>query len=286
MPFYSPLRYPGGKRKLTNFVKLILRENGLMDCDYVEPYAGGSSVALSLLFDEYSRFIHINDLDRSIYAFWYSVLNETNAFCRMIHDTPIDMGTWNQQKKVLTDPNASLLQIGFSTFFLNRTNRSGIITGGVIGGKTQSGPWKLDMRFNKIELIHRVEKIARYKNRIRLYNSDASEFLTEIINTLPNTSFVYLDPPYYIKGSQLLYANFYEPDDHKAVAQLVTGLNNNWMISYDNVPEIKKLYSGFRCIDYDLNYSAQDKYRGEEVLFFSNSLRIPQISHPTRVNIR
>jgi DNA adenine methylase len=256
-----------------------------MDGDYVEPYAGGASVALSLLFDEYARFIHINDLDRSVYAFWYSVINETDALCRMIYNTPVDIETWKYQKNVLLDPNASLLQIGFSTFFLNRTNRSGIITGGVIGGKSQSGIWKLDVRFNKTDLIQRIEKIARYKNRIHLYNLDASQFLREIIPTLPNSTFVYLDPPYYIKGTQLLYANFYVTEDHKTVSKLITGLKRKWMISYDNVPEIKDLYSGFRCVEYDLSYSAQDKYQGAEVIFFCENLEIPLVSHPTRVNV-
>lgn len=285
MPFFSPLRYPGGKRKLTNFIKMIFRENNLMDGDYIEPYAGGASVALSLLFDEYARFIHINDLDRSVYAFWYSVLNETDALCRMISDTPISMDMWHQQKKVLEDSNAPLLETGFSTFYLNRTNRSGIITGGVIGGKSQSGTWKLDVRFNKTDLIHRIEKIARYKNRIYLYNFDASKFLSQITPSLPHSSFVYLDPPYYVKGTQLLYANFYEPDDHLAVSQIVTSLKNKWIISYDNVEEIKSLYSGFRFIEYDLSYSAQDKYRGAEIMFFCDNLEIPLISHPARVKV-
>lgn len=285
MPFFSPLRYPGGKRKLTNFIKMIFRENNLMDGDYIEPYAGGASVALSLLFDEYARFIHINDLDRSVYAFWYSVLNETDALCRMISDTPINMDMWLQQKKVLADSSAPLLETGFSTFYLNRTNRSGIITGGVIGGKSQSGTWKLDVRFNKADLIQRIEKIARYKNRIYLYNFDASTFLSQIIPGLPLSSFVYLDPPYYVKGTQLLYANFYEPDDHLAVSQIVTSLKNKWIISYDNVEEIKSLYSRFRFIEYDLSYSAQDKYRGAEIMFFCESLEIPLISHPTRVKV-
>jgi DNA adenine methylase len=285
MPFFSPLRYPGGKRKLTNFIKMIFRENNLMDGDYIEPYAGGASVALSLLFDEYARYIHINDLDRSVYAFWHSVLNETDDLCRMISDTPINMDVWHYQKKVLTDSSVSLLETGFSTFFLNRTNRSGIITGGVIGGKSQSGAWKLDVRFNKADLIQRIEKIARYKNRIHLYNLDASKFLREVIPALPRSSFVYLDPPYYIKGTQLLYANFYEPDDHKAVSQLVTSLKHKWIISYDNVPEIKSLYSDFRCVEYDLSYSAQDKYRGAEVIFFCENLEIPLVSHPTRVRV-
>lgn len=285
MPFYSPLRYPGGKRKIANFIKVIFRENNLLDGNYVEPYAGGASVALSLLFDEYVKYVHINDLDHSVYAFWYSVLNETDKLCRMIYDTPVNMVTWKKQKNALTDSNASLLQTGFSTFFLNRTNRSGIITGGVIGGKEQSGIWKLDARFNKKNLIERIEKIARYKSRIHLYNLDASKFIKKIIPTLPKSTFIYLDPPYYIKGTQMLYANYYAPEDHKAVSKLVSSLKQKWVISYDNVPEIKNLYSNYRHIEYDLSYSAQKKYRGAEIIFFCDGLEIPIVGHPTRVRV-
>ena len=90
MNFYSPLRYPGGKGKLTDFFHAIIEENNLSDGYYVEPYAGGASVALSLLFNEYVSKIIINDFDRSIYAFWFSVLNETRKLCELILKTKVN----------------------------------------------------------------------------------------------------------------------------------------------------------------------------------------------------
>jgi len=285
MTFFSPLRYPGGKRRLTNFIKMIYHENDLLDGDYAEPYAGGSSVALSLLFNEYARFIHINDLDYSVYAFWYSVLNHTDELCRMIIDTPINMDTWLYQKSIFKDLNSPILDIGFSTFFLNRTNRSGILTGGVIGGKLQNNNWKLDVRFNKKDLIERIEKIARFRNRIRLYNLDSSKFLEDIIPTLPERTLIYLDPPYYFKGTQMLYSNYYEPNDHFNVSQIVCNLPRKWIISYDNVPQIRQIYSGYRNLEYDLHYSAQQRYRGAEIIFFCNELIIPEVDSPIGVKI-
>ena len=281
--YVSPLRYPGGKRKLTSFLKLVLRSNNLLDGDYVEPYAGGASIAIALLYDEYARRVHINDLDYSIYAFWYSVLHETERLCRLINDKSVTMDEWHRQNLIQQDTDSTLVERGFSTFFLNRTNRSGIITGGVIGGKRQSGEWKLDARYNKADLIMRIERIARYKDFIHLYNIDASDFMRNVLPTLSSPALVYLDPPYFVAGKQLLYTNFYEPKDHKSVARLVRKIKPPWIVSYDDVPEIRSLYDGFRYCTYTVHYSAQNRYCGSEIMFFSSKLNIPNVTDPARV---
>ena len=286
MSFVSPLRYPGGKRKLANYIKLIFHTNRFLDGDYVEPYAGGASVSLSLLFEEYVRRIYINDIDPAVFAFWYAVLNETDALCQRIIDTPVTMEEWYIQKQVQANADASLLERGFSTFFLNRTNRSGIISGGVIGGKDQTGKWLLDARYNKANLTHRIRKISRYRHRIHLYNLDAIEFLTVISNRLPQQSLVYLDPPYFVKGQQQLYTNWYVPENHIDVANYVRNLGHNWIVSYDDVPEIRSLYSDFRRVEYDIHYSAQVRYRGNEIMFFCDGLEIPEVIDPAKVKGR
>lgn len=275
MPYPSPLRYPGGKRKLSGFMKQLFRENRLLDGDYAEPYAGGASVALAVLYEECARCVHINDLDRSIYAFWHSVLYETDALCRLVRDTPVTIKEWHEQKAVQGAADVPLLELGFSTFFLNRTNRSGIIRGGVIGGKGQAGAWALDARYNKSDLILRVEKVARYAGRIRLYNLDAADFITSILPGIPVRSLVFLDPPYYVKGQQRLYTDFYEPPAHAGIAKLVKGIRQCWLISYDDVPEVRSLYEGYLSIGYTLHYNAQDRYRGAEVMFLCDRLALP-----------
>ena len=178
--FNTPLRYPGGKGRLAQFVADLIEANGLSGCHYVEPYAGGAGIAISLLYLEYASHVHLNDLNRSVYAVWRSVLDEPDALCRLVRDTPITMEEWHKQRSVQKAEQASTLELGFSTFFLNRTNRSGIIQAGVIGGKNQTGTWKIDARFNKAELARRIEKIARHKPRISLYNKDSVDFVNEI----------------------------------------------------------------------------------------------------------
>ncbi|MDB5415310.1 MAG: class adenine-specific methyltransferase [Rubritepida sp.] len=280
--FNTPLRYPGGKGRLTQFVADLIESNGLTGCHYVEPYAGGAGIAVTLLYLEYASHIHLNDLNRSVHAFWHSVLNEPDELCRLIHDTVPTMDEWHQQKLIQTDADASPLALGFSTFFLNRTNRSGIIKGGVIGGQNQSGEWKLDARLNRKDLVRRVEKIAGYSSRISLYNLDASELIKKVLPELPQSTLVYLDPPYYVKGKGL-YEDHYRHEDHAAIASLVrTSIQQPWIVSYDNVEPIRELYSGLRQTMFGIWYTAGTRYSGKEVMVFCDDLRIPSVIEPSR----
>lgn len=283
MHFLSPLRYPGGKRKLANFLKLVYSQNDLIGSEYAEPYAGGASVALALLYDEYVQRIYINDVDASVYAFWYSVLNETDELCKLVRDTKVSIDEWQRQRSVQTDPDASLLKRGFSTFFLNRTNRSGIISAGVIGGKEQAGDWSLDARYNKDDLIARIQKVARYRKRISLHNQDAADFIPYAGQKMTDRSLMYLDPPYYVKGQQQLYINYYEDGDHAEIANIVHGLICRWIVSYDNIDAIVRLYERYNCLSYGINYSAQLRYLGSEVMFFCDQLQIPEVRDPTKL---
>jgi DNA adenine methylase len=283
-PFTSPLRYPGGKGMLANFMKLVLSQNGLLDGHYVEVYAGGASIAWSLLFEEYVRHVHINDIDPAVYAFWGAVFHNTDAICRLIHDTPVNMRIWRRQHQVLHQPSRhSPLELAFAAFFLNRTNHSGIIRGGVIGGKAQAGTWKLDARFNKRDLTSRILHIARYAPRISLYNLDAMDLLQTIVPTLPSRSLLYLDPPYYTRGKDL-YEHHYSHADHVAISMALASMPSRpWIVTYDSVPQVIRLYRGYRRIRYDLAYSAQGRYFGDEVMFFSKALLAPRVLHPARV---
>ncbi len=273
--FSTPLRYPGGKGKFAHFIKEIFEENQLLDGHYAEPYAGGAGVALELLFHEYASQIHINDLDFAVYSFWQSAVNDTENLCRLVWDTPIDMEQWHRQKQVLDNmTNHSLLEIALATFFLNRTNRSGILKAGVIGGKAQSGQWKLDVRFNKVDLIKRIELIGRFRDRINVYNLDAVQFIESTIPTLPNKSLIYLDPPYYVKGAGL-YRNFYTHDDHVKIGQAMAKVEHPWIVSYDDNDEIRKIYHQYRQDSYFLSYTAQEKKKGSEVMIYGPSILIP-----------
>ena len=276
--FYSPLRYPGGKHRLSEFIAEICSLNGI-NGHYIEPFAGGASVALKLLIENKFERITINDYDRAIYAFWYSVLHHSEGLCQRILDTELNMQTWHQQKAIYkAKASADLLSLGFATFFLNRTNCSGILNGGVIGGLEQRGSYKMGCRFNKVKLVDRIRRIARLKHRIQLTHLDALSLIERIQKDYPcKNTLVYFDPPYYAKGSTL-YMNYFSDTQHQALAQAIQAMKNiPWIISYDAKPEIQQLYHWVKpkqIKQFDLHHFAYKKRVGKEILFFSESLKL------------
>ncbi len=275
---FSPLRYPGGKGKLARFVSTLIKQNALSDGLYVEPYAGGAAVAWELLLTGVVRRVAINDVSRPVFAFWRSVLEQTDELAALIRDTPVDLKTRDRLKAVLSSPdNASDLELGFATFFLNRTHRSGILNGGVIGGRDQTGKWKIDARYSKGDLIRRIERIAAARRRIELTNLDAVEFVKSKNSAWPTKTLVYLDPPYYEKGSQLYY-DYYGDKDHLEVARAVRSLSKiHWLVSYDDVLPIQEMYGGTAALQYTIGYSARNVLRGREAMFFSDGLVVPEV---------
>ncbi|EKB36518.1 DNA adenine methylase [Acinetobacter baumannii] len=274
--YNTPLRYPGGKGKFAPVVKSIFEENGLVGGHYLEPYAGGAAVALDLLYSGFVSDIHINDIDIAVYSFWKSITKHTEEFLKLLYDTPITIDEWHKQKSILNDKSCNdHLLMGFAAFFLNRTNRSGILKGGVIGGKKQDGNYTLDARFHKTNLSKRIEKVGANASHIHVYNDDALELIKRVDEFLPLNSLVYLDPPYYVKG-QGLYRNFYVHDDHVKIREALDKIKTKWIVSYDNCDEIKEIYKNYLMTDYDLNYSAYHKIKAKEVMFFCESLKTPQ----------
>ena len=272
----SPLRYPGGKACLFDLARLFLSRNSLSQRSYAEPYSGGCGLALSLLFEGHISQAHLNDLDRAVWAFWEAALTETDALLRLIDDTEVTVSEWERQRLIQTrKADADILELGFSTFFLNRTNRSGIIhSGGIIGGKAQAGEWKLDCRFNKADLTARIRRVSKYAERIKLYNEDAETFLGRLGETIPANSVLYIDPPYYEKGSQL-YRNSYRRGDHERIAKRLAELSAPWFLTYDNVEPIRELYSAYSSVELDIGYSVQTKRRGSELMVVAPGLTLP-----------
>jgi DNA adenine methylase len=275
--FPSPLRYPGGKGKIANFVKILMIENGLSGRDYVEPYAGGASVALALLFEGYAERVFINDLNPGVHAFWSSAVSRTDELCKLIESTPVTMRTWHEQREIANSPEAEGLELAFATFFLNRTNRSGIISGGVIGGLNQTGQWKIDARYNVDSLVQRIRKIGRHRSSVVVSNEDAVQFVKQWSDPAEDAAFLYLDPPYFEKGEGL-YDNFYDAADHAQISESVSDLAHPWIVSYDAHPEITQLYPDAVQIRYGLTYSAhKDRATGSEIMFFSDGLTVPSM---------
>jgi DNA adenine methylase len=275
---YSPLRYPGGKTPFAPFIARVMEANGVTGGHYLEPYAGGAGVALNLLFHGHASHIHINDADPAVYAFWVSVTRHSDALLELLKFTPITIEEWFKWRAILRDEyDADLIEKGFATLFMNRTNRSGILKAGVIGGKNQNGTYKLDVRFKKDVVASRIREIAKRADDISVYCMDSLNLLNRCSDILPKNSLIYLDPPYYVKGKGL-YRNYYKHSDHEAIAEVIQkkGFKWPWVVSYDNAQEICAMYQLSQSLSYGLNYTAQRRYVGSEVMFFSKNLVVPE----------
>lgn len=271
---YSPLRYPGGKSKISDLVKLIIQKADV-DGTYIEPFAGGAGVALYLLLNNIVNDIVINDYDKAIYSFWRAIKEDGEKFIDLIDSTPITIDEWKKQKEVYSNSKSYSLELGFAAFFLNRTNRSGILTAGPIGGYEQKGAYKIDVRFNKETLIKKIQEIIKRKNSIHIYNKDIRSFITSVIPKYEDNSFVYLDPPYYNKGQQL-YKNFLTHDDHAQIANLIfENIRCPWIVSYDNVEDIARLYDNYCTKQFEVNYSAANTGKSSELMIFGENNLCP-----------
>ena len=271
MKFYSPLRYPGGKSFLASELDRVIQVIGLDKPTYLEPYAGGAGAALALLFTGRVKRIIINDLDPAIFAFWKSATEKPDRFAQKILKTRVTITEWRKQKKIYLDEKADIFERGFATFFLNRNNRSGIMDAGPIGGMRQSGLYKIDARYNKKDLVTRVRAIGKHKKSIKVLNEDGISLTKRYLGE--KNIFIYLDPPYFKKGA-MLYLNHYKKDDHKKLADLLNiNANSNWILTYDEVVEIRNLYPDRRRKRLSLNYRVHDSSKtrqAHELMIFSD----------------
>jgi DNA adenine methylase len=282
--FTTPLRYPGGKGRLGPWIAEIMRYNRISGGWYIEPYAGGAGAALFLLTQGYVDHIVINDADPIVHAFWKAATERNAELLAMIQKTPVTMDTWHRQREIVAAPGKhNVVEVAFATFFLNRTNRSGILTAGVIGGKAQTGNYKLDARYNVADLMNRIKTIGAYRCRMTVLGIDALDLLTDVAPGFPQECLVYLDPPYYVKGS-LLYRNHYVHDDHAAIAERVADASYPLIVTYDDCPEVRQLYSTFDATNFELHYSTHSaRPLTSEVLFYKN-IDLPSAPEMTRAS--
>lgn len=268
MKNYSPLRYPGGKTKISPLIKCIIDKIN-HDLVYIEPFAGGAGAALDLLISGTVQSIVINDYDKSIYAVWKAILYDTNKLIKLIKFTPVDIEQWEIQREIYNNQqNKYSIELAFATLFLNRTNYSGILKAGPIGGVNQTGKYKIGARFSTDELIEKIKIISKYKNKIHVYNKEINSFIRTILPKYKNR-FIYFDPPYYKKGKDL-YKNFFRDNDHKNLSSKIKNIRQYWLVTYDNEEYIKSLYKEFNIRKYKINHSAANNGKKEEIIFLSD----------------
>lgn len=270
---YTPIRYPGGKSKIYPLVDSIIAESVLDGCAYAEAYCGGAGLAMKLLLlGRVSRVI-LNDIDPAVYSMWDVIVNHSDELCEFIGEVVLDIPEWKTQREVYLSTDAPSLELGKAAFYLNRTNRSGILRGGPIGGMTQRGKFGMDARFNREPLCDKVRAIAARSADIELHNMDACEFISTVLVETDDL-FANFDPPYVVKGPGL-YENSYTEEDHREVGARIAACEFPWMVTYDNVPLISEIYEGFDRYLIDVGYSAASSKVGRELLIAGPGVTVP-----------
>lgn len=273
-PRISPLRYPGGKSALYSRLRRIIRDMGMAGCTYVEPYAGGAGAGLSLLVTGQVKRVVINDLDPAIYAFWATLQAEPNLLIERIHKVSLDVAEWRRQREIYVAMDTTdLSRLGFATFYLNRTNRSGVLNGGPIGGLDQTGNYKIDARFNRDGLAERIRILSLYSDNIVATSRDGIETITEY--AAEEDTFIYADPPYFEKAGSL-YLNAFTADNHAELARVLNNLADSpWLLTYDKARQVAELYAERRRREFELHYSAHRVGKATEVAVLSDI--VPEI---------
>ena len=269
----SPLRYPGGKAKLAPFLASTIRGGGVdMVC---EPFAGGAGASLRLLLDEYVEEIILNDIEPGVAAFWRAVFSNPSELADRIDHATVSVDEWHRQHEITRSSEPlSDVELGFATFYLNRTNRSGILRGRPIGGLAQTGPWKIDARFNREELARRVRRLGLYANRVTVLQEDGVDVVKR---HLADNILLYADPPYLVRGGRL-YLNTMTWEDHKRLAFELHKSDTPWMVTYDRDPRVLELYPEDLRAEFGLTHSARSAHAAREYAIFSRAISDPDLS--------
>jgi DNA adenine methylase len=267
----SPLRYPGGKAALAGLFSDLIAHLGIRSATYVEPYAGGAGAGVALLRRDVVEHLVINDVDPAVHCFWLSVVSHPEEFAARIIGTPLDVDEWRHQKEIYRAADESdPLALGFAFFYLNRTNRSGILNAGPIGGVRQNGNYKIDARFNRDQLAERVAAIGVLAPRITVLGLDGMSVVQRYL--ADPAAFIYIDPPYLKMGGSL-YLNAFTPRDHADLAgKLDQHADGHWVVTYDPSDFVRYLYRCHDVREYQLSYSAHRTGKTRELFIASRSV--------------
>lgn len=271
---YTPIRYPGGKTKLYPEIRAILEMNDLLGHPYAELFAGGAGLAIKLLLKGDVSSIVINDYDRAVYCMWGAIVNHAEEMCEFIDSAVLDIETWKKMRDMYQNHDGvGDFELGKAAFYLNRTNVSGILSGGVIGGLEQTGNYKMDVRFNRRTLKKKVMDIAARRDDIEVTRLDAEDFVDDRMGD--SELFAYLDPPYVQKGPGL-YRSAFDEAKHRSLARKVGDARSKWVVTYDADKLIDDIYGNYERGDLEISYTANVKTVGREKIILGPGLVWPE----------
>ncbi len=283
-PSVTPLRYPGGKTWLLDYVKEFLKFHRLEPIALVEPYAGSASISIGLLRVGLVQEAFISEKDPLIVAFWNAVLENNDELIEYVSTLEISMDTWFSSKKYLSYDSAekySTIELAGAFLFFNRTNYSGIIKGGPLGGKRQESSYKLDCRFNRKRIMEKIRNLQGLEGRLHVSESDGIDFMEKMAMNGPEEMIFYIDPPYYGAGKNL-YRYYFTDKEHEELSAFLTTLELPWLLSYDDAEFIKALYKKKTKFPVYTDYQSGYLKKDVKELLISNYI-IPPIAPKTLI---
>ena len=269
----SPLRYPGSKQKFARTLSDIISKNKISPDLFIEPFSGGASISLYFLQTNLVKNIALIEKDPLIASLWKTIFFDSEWLVKKIKNLDITIDKWRYFKNY--NPR-TIRNKALKCLFLNRTNFSGILKAGPIGGQKQISQYKIDCRFNKCNIINRIEVLSKYKDKVLfIEEGDYEDILKNKQNILPKNTFIYFDPPY-VNKAKALYNFYFNDADHVRLKNYIKNLKCNWLLSYDYEPPISKLYENFSNTGFfDIIYtSSANKHRPKKKEFLSSNLNL------------
>lgn len=255
------------------FLRHVIEAQRTRPVFYAEPFAGGAGAAMQLLSDGVVEHVALNDLNGGITSFWRAVFEENDRLAEAVRTAELSLGMWHQQREIQLDAQADPFERGFATFYLNRTNRSGILGGRPIGGLEQTGTWKLDARFNKADLVARIRHLSSFRDRVTVTQNEGRLFL-DALDGDRTEKMIYVDPPYLKQGEDLYLANMLYRD-HVNLARTLLRLKSPWLLTYDRDDRIpEQFYPGLACAAFSISHTAAIQHLGKEYLVVPEHVRV------------
>ena len=246
-PLRSPLRYPGGKAFLCEYVEQFLAANKLAPELFVEPFAGGASTSLHLLGKRLVKKIALGDKDPLVAGFWETVFEDGPWLYGKVRHAEVTIEEW---ERLHEKAPKRAREHAWKCLYLNRTSFSGILSSraGPLGGKAQESEYGVDCRFYRDTVVQRLKALWKERDRVaRVGEADWHKTLDWGVRQSNGrrSALIYLDPPFFHKAERL-YNFVFDAADHEAVVQRLAKLKTPWLLSYDDCAEAAALFKKYR----------------------------------------
>jgi len=241
VPQRSPFRYPGGKTWLVPHIRQWLNHRKPRVCEFIEPFAGGAIVSLTVAFERLADSVTMIEKDEDVAAVWMTILNLRNGHWLADRIAEFDL-TEENVRAALQTPRWKLRFRGraFKTILRNRVQRGGILAPGAGVMKVGENGRGLASRWYPETLKRRILAITELRHRITFEQADGIDTIRR--NAGRKDVAFFIDPPYTVAGRRLYT---YSDIDHEELFRVTSRVAGDFLMTYDNTDEIRRLAERF-----------------------------------------